>query len=1362
MNFQLKAILIGLTASPTVSHAQSGSPFLTGRNLDWLGYHSGALYWKATCLAGVGPPGVVERTPSGLDAVHSYFAPATCNAFGVRSQNIAMDAARNVYWATTDGRIVTLGPNAGPADTPVVLGQMASLAGPQVVTISVSAAYVYWAESFGELRESGTIYRIPIAGGARQTVITLTQAGGGGAVALQAMGINGLTFGESILYQRSFGKFARGVEQAVLPGQEPFTEATLAATIDIFQVVGSRAFYAETSSGAATLIRSRNATTTGLANIQTHATLLTAGSPRVSDLTADPVNVYWREVRSNTGPIWRKPLNFGTPEAITLNIPNPTGERIFLQSDTNHLFWRASQTEIRHLPTSVIGIVFDLQALDIEVVQAIQGPANDVPLVADKATWVRTFGQYSVTGAQVSYLQRLSLAQLHGTRGGVPLPGSPLQPVGGDGTLYPSPPGRHFEECGSWFRLPSEWTAAGPVMLRAEFNADHLVNESNFANNSTQVSVTFTSRSPIHLKAYPLRTPYGTLGSYQSRYQAAFDLAEAMLPTPRLTVEFGGSTIEEWNPPLPWDFGPYELSKSDDDSDWVMFKLGLRAVFSTAIVPGLEFLAGYNVHHVAFFPPFEDRFKNGYGRVGNPKVLISFMGLADAGTGFNEPRAGPVLAHEMGHNYGRKHVNCGNPTGIDYGYLYDPCKLAGAVEYQGWNPFARQVIRGGAAGDLMSYAGRVWTSDYTWKAIYNQLGAGFVAPGAGGAEARGSNDPMLLGAVVGASGIAEIHPAIPLPDAVSQANANTMVSEAEDQTTWQFAIRRANGTLITAVPAGASEVSDGGSLLVFAVTGEQPEAASVVLEKNNAPGIPQATLLGGGEAPSLALTEPVAGTVANGPLTIRWTADDPEGQPLRFQVRHTHDGGANWTMIADEVRLTEFTVDAAELPGGGADEARIEVLASDGLRTAVALSDPFTIAPKNPRPLIVLETERGRSCGTIPIIAAGESLVARGSANDREDGPLPDTSLSWTLTPPAGPARNGVGREFYLRDLLPGTHALTLKATDSDGQNATVNALFVVRPIAMEKPTAAPVVDGSCDDPAYFSCLHPIPIRELIGETPAAARSVLFGTTLYVAVSGIPVGSPASSDAVAIALDPNDSGDDVAQANDIRFLATRDGSFRSLRGDGSGGFAAQPVTSGFTVRVSGDATRWEAEFSIPLSTIGTSAGQIVGMDVQHFRPAAPGPAYFSWFGGTTDTWYRPRFWAKTLLGPDPDDPADYDLDGMADAWEIANFGSALGPAGRDSDGDGQSDGAEYQAGTNPNSRTSVFTVQALVEQGAFRRIDWLSANGRTYTVETSDTLTEWYPYCEGLLGNGTMLSCLIDPTRAEAGDFYRIRAARCP
>jgi hypothetical protein len=76
---------------------------------------------------------------------------------------------------------------------------------------------------------------------------------------------------------------------------------------------------------------------------------------------------------------------------------------------------------------------------------------------------------------------------------------------------------------------------------------------------------------------------------------------------------------------------------------------------------------------------------------------------------------------------------------------------------------------------------------------------------------------------------------------------------------------------------------------------------------------------------------------------------------------------------------------------------------------------------------------------------------------------------------------------------------------------------------------------------------------------------------------------------------------------------------------------------------------------------------------------------------------------------------DTDGDGVPEAWARAQLGSAAGDLNRDTDGDGATDRAEYEAGTSPMNRTEVFRLATTLEAGEVRvSFRALSAQGVGY------------------------------------------------
>lgn len=1328
--------------------AQTGTPFLSGINLDYLTCTNNSLYWKATCVLG-NERSTIARAPAGGFATHTLFDQA-CDGWRVRSSNIAVNAAGTVFWATSDGRIVCLDADATPGTPPEVLASMETPGVFTRVHVAVSSNYVYWTETLGEFSENGAIFRVPVAGGNRALVKRLTSAGGGGAVSLFALGSpDPLRPGESILYQRSFGALIRSTETLVLPGQDPWPESpALTSFAGPCVMSNGRMYWMDLATPNQAVLRSFPLGRSGTATV--HATLNLPPETLILDLAVDSQAFYWREIRSASGAIRRQYFAGGGPEVITGPIPG--NDRIDLVSDGNWLYWHPNREEIRRLPVNAAAITWDLAATGMEIVQTIQGPANDVPLVEGKPTWVRGFGKVVSTNSGLISLQLHPMAVLHGTRNGQPLPDSPITYSAGDAIIRTSDHDRTQPGDGWWFRLLPEW-CSGTVTLRLEVNRDGFVMDGQPSNNSVSRTVTFQRTLPVRLELYPLRVTNGTISSYRPAYQPLFDRAEAMLPIPWLSATWSGSVvIEEWNPPLPWDFGPYELSKSDDDSGWVLAKLWLRKATSRAS-------AGARVHHGAFFHPFFGQAFKGIGRVDGDEFICN-MALAPQNV-INDPGGGVTLAHELAHNMNRRHVDCpaGTPDNTDNNYPYG-CDITGTVvAYQGFDPLSRMFVPGTGTGDLMSYASRRWPSDYTWRKLIDVLDNSPRLPLARPPrEAAGAGGMLLVMAVVPPSGPAEIAPAIPLAGADLEQSVTAAVGQLHDDVTWAILVRNAAGAVIRQVPAAFTPGTEPDSAIVLsALVPGDPEAASLELIRTAMPQVAVASLTGGGQPPAVSFTAPAAGTTAGDILPVAWNAVDPDGHPLRHTLRFSADGGATWQILADDLRTAELQVPTSRLAGRGAGQAQLEILTSDGLLTATARSAPFTILPKAPEAHVFFETVRGRNYAESgPSIAAGEMLIARGVASDVEDGEILPEAMKWSLDGPAG--RTGTGREWSLTDLPPGDYTARLTVQDSTGLTTTAGRPFTVRPVAVPEVELPPVVDGVADDPAWGACHHPQFLRLADGST-ATVRMVHSGNSLYVCLTGLPYGDGTGGrPAVSLSFDRNGNSTSATEPDDLQLSVTADGRRSSARGSGAG-FQTDETTAFFTARIGGTPERWALEVAVPDSLLAGWDGRIIGMNVTLSGAGAGAPAVH-WFRGAGAAGASPAAWAAVRLGSDPDDPRDSDMDQLADAWELAHFGDLSRDGTGDADGDGSPDRAEFAAGTDPLDPDSVFAIDSLSGTPEALTIRFPTVPGHIYTCEISTDLENFLPGDGELTGNGEPMEFHVPILPDAPSRFARIRVTR--
>jgi hypothetical protein len=79
-----------------------------------------------------------------------------------------------------------------------------------------------------------------------------------------------------------------------------------------------------------------------------------------------------------------------------------------------------------------------------------------------------------------------------------------------------------------------------------------------------------------------------------------------------------------------------------------------------------------------------------------------------------QPSGTEVMAHELGHNFGRLHAPCGSPSGVDGSYPYSGAQI-GVFGYD----ITSGSVKTATTRDLMSYCDPPWISDYTYNAILN-------------------------------------------------------------------------------------------------------------------------------------------------------------------------------------------------------------------------------------------------------------------------------------------------------------------------------------------------------------------------------------------------------------------------------------------------------------------------------------------------------------------------------------------------------------------------------------------------------------------------------------------------------------------
>ncbi len=976
--------------------------------------------------------------------------------------------------------------------------------------------------------------------------------------------------------------------------------------------------------------------------------------------TIEPRNLYFAEALytcvdffcvSTIHHIHRQALNVASPLDETIQV---TGKPTNLRSDDYFLYFSkpdAGAIKLYWMSTDAPAITIDFEALGVEMVQNTQSlwPPNQLLMIPGKRTWARGYGRIAQNSTSITTFS-LS-ADLHVERNGNPIPGSPFRSkVNGNlNSLVDLASGRNSLLFSWFFEIPQEQLFSGSYDLTFVLDGDQTSQETGAtANNSvtTIAGVQTKGRPCLIYKPIEVQNGYTYYGG-DHVVEPIERRATSLLPVRGFRHWFDPTALDkivfhkEWVPCFPLvcviivpGTGPFIFTEEEEDGQEAIDHL--RAWSNLHNDPP----ACNDKHYVGMVTPVAQDF-NGIGSKPGRNVVVRME--PGGSTPHGTPLGGLSLAHELGHNYDRDHIDqttsplqCGggSPDDADPSPPFDTCTFSPDLDpnllttHFGFDPINGAPIAPTMAADIMSYAPSKWISKYTYDAIHAQItteGSGLAMSLAGGAligpqlYLAGSLDPVtdevtMITSLALAEGEYSNTPAQRSHD---QAAAETGV--------YEWVLRDADASEIARTKVTV-EILHETPLLPYGFAQYIDWPGGVTRLELQKSGLPIFQRALSSSAPTLALGSPVV-DAQNQSLALDWTASDADGDVLRFTVQYSADG-LFWSTLVNGTVGFGTALSTRRLAGSAS--AQLRVFASDGLRTSSALTPPFAVPDHDPVASIT-------GIGEGEIVPFGRSLELYGSASDSEDGPILDAALAWSLD--GNPV--ATGDFLQLSEPLPGSYTVELEATDSDARQGSDTRSFEVAPVTVPE-TTAPFFDGNCDDPVYRDGTRlSIPI---LGGGEASVRMVHAGGKLFACFIDLLFDSDSIPPTiVGIAVDTLGDRGTVVGADDWGFFVDQDGATFERRGTSAQFPEAEPPALGFDAYVQRGggppnvATgNWRAELRIDDALLG-GWNHSASLAVVHDRNAS-GLDDDNWPAWTT--LLVPDTWAAAWLGASAPAPAN--------------------------------------------------------------------------------------------------------------------------
>jgi hypothetical protein len=357
-------------------------------------------------------------------------------------------------------------------------------------------------------------------------------------------------------------------------------------------------------------------------------------------------------------------------------VPSTTGQDVVVSVGAT------SSAAVSYTQSQVVPGNLNLSIARAYVVQAVQNDLGLVPMVAGRPALVRVFGvanQCNSTRARV----RVTLST--GTVYTVDAPEATVRTATDEGTLS-----------ASWnVLLPSSEVVPG-LTVRADIDPDNEIPEADETDNrypaNAPLDVAVRNMPVVGVRFVSVTIAGSTGNIASSRIDSMLALARKIHPVSGYDADVRA---------VPYTSTHRALTR-DDEAGWASVLSEVNAL-RTADATHRYY---HGIVHVSYTTGIAGI---AYVR-GRSGLSWDYL-----------PSGAEIFAHEMGHNFGRDHSPCGNPSGVDEQYPTTGAYAGGFIGQFGFDVTRYDIKDPRQFSDIMGYCSHKWISDYTYTGMMDWL-----------------------------------------------------------------------------------------------------------------------------------------------------------------------------------------------------------------------------------------------------------------------------------------------------------------------------------------------------------------------------------------------------------------------------------------------------------------------------------------------------------------------------------------------------------------------------------------------------------------------------------------------------------------